>query len=72
MGLSIPAEILEINNNKAKVSVGGVIYNSSLDLIENVSVGDYVLLHAGFAIEKIDKEEAETTLNMIKEALESE
>ena len=72
MCLSIPAEILEINNNKAKVSVGGVIYNSSLDLIENVSVGDYVLLHAGFAIEKIDKEEAETTLNMIKEALESE
>lgn len=72
MCLSIPAEILEINNNKAKVSVGGVIYNSSLDLIENVSVGDYVLLHAGFAIEKIDKKEAETTLNMIKETLESE
>ena len=71
MCLSIPAEILEINKNRAKVSVGGVIYNSSLDLIENVEVGDYVLLHAGFAIEKIDKKEAETTLSMIKEALEN-
>ena len=36
MCLSIPAEILEINKNRAKVSVGGVIYNSSLDLIDNV------------------------------------
>jgi len=72
MCLSIPAEILEINDNMAKVSVGGVIYNSSLDLIENVKVGDFVLLHAGFAIEKIDKEEAESTLNMIKETLNNE
>ena len=71
MCLSIPAEILEINNNKAKVSVGGAIYNSSLDLIDDVKIGDYVLLHAGFAIEKIDKKEAEITLNMIKEALEA-
>ena len=71
MCLSIPAEILEINKNRAKVSVGGVIYNSSLDLIDNVEIGDYVLLHAGFAIEKIDKNEAETTLSMIKEALEN-
>ena len=71
MCLSIPAEILEINNNKAKVSVGGVIYNSSLDLIDDVKIGDYVLLHAGFAIEKIDKNEAETTLKMIKEAFSS-
>ena len=71
MCLGIPAEILEINNNKAKVSVGGAIYNSSLDLIDDVKIGDYVLLHAGFAIEKIDKKEAEITLNMIKEAFES-
>ncbi len=72
MCLSIPAEILEINNNIAKVSVGGAIYNSSLDLIENVNVGDYVLLHAGFAIEKIDKKEAEKTLNMINETFKNE
>jgi hydrogenase expression/formation protein HypC len=71
MCLSIPAEILEINKNMAKVSVGGVVYNSSLDLIENVEVGDYILLHAGFAIEKIDKDEAEKTLNMIKETFEN-
>lgn len=69
MCLSIPAEIIEIKNKTAKVSVGGVIYNSSLDLIDNVKVGDYVLLHAGFAIEKIDKKEAQNTLKMIKDAL---
>ena len=72
MCLSIPAEVLEINKNRAKVSVGGVIYNSSLDLIDNVKIGDYILLHAGFAIEKIDKKEAKTTLSMIKEAFSSE
>lgn len=72
MCLSIPAEILEINKNTAKVSVGGVIYNASLDLIEEVKAGDYVLLHAGFAIEKIDREEAETTLNIIKETLNNQ
>lgn len=71
MCLSIPAEILEINKNTAKVSVGGVNYNASLDLIKDVKVGDYVLLHAGFAIEKIDKDEAEATLNMIRETFGS-
>ena len=68
MCLSIPAEIIEINGNRAKVSVAGNIYNAGLDLIEDIKIGDYVLLHAGFAIEKIDPEEAEETLNLIKES----
>jgi len=67
MCLSIPAEVIEINDDKAKVSIGGAVYNSSLALVSGINVGDYVLLHAGYAIEKIDKKEAEETLRMIEE-----
>ena len=68
MCLSIPAEVIEINGNRAKVSIAGNIYNAGLDLIEDIKIGDYVLLHAGFAIEKVDPDEAEETLEMIKDA----
>ena len=68
MCLSIPAEVLEINDDKAKVSVGGTTYNASLMLLDDVQVGDFVLLHSGYALQKIDKELAEETLTLIKEA----
>jgi hydrogenase expression/formation protein HypC len=67
MCLSIPAEVLEINGKKAKVSVGGVLYDASIELLENIKPGDFVLLHAGFAIEKINREEAEMTMNILEE-----
>lgn len=67
MCLSIPAEIIEINGNKATVSVGGTTYEASLDLVDDVKVGDYVLLHTGFALQKLDPEEAEETIKMLKE-----
>ncbi len=70
MCLSIPAEVIEINDNRARVSVAGNIYNAGLDLIDGVKIGDYVLLHAGYAIEKIDPVEAEKTLDIIKNAME--
>ena len=61
MCLSIPAEVLEINGKNAKVSIAGTFYNTSLELVDGVKVGDFVLLHAGFAIEKIDRKMAEET-----------
>jgi hydrogenase expression/formation protein HypC len=67
MCLSVPGQVMEINNDKAKVSIGGNIYNAGLDLIDDVKVGDYVLLHAGFVIQKIDEKEAEITLSLFKE-----
>ena len=67
MCLSIPARIIEINGEMAKVSIGQTTVNASLQLMEDISVGDYVLLHTGFAIEKISEEEAMENLRLIKE-----
>jgi hydrogenase expression/formation protein HypC len=51
----------------ADVSVGGAIFRAGLQMVENVRVGDYVLLHAGFAIEKLNEEDALETLRLLKE-----
>jgi hydrogenase expression/formation protein HypC len=51
----------------AVVNVGGVQYNASLQMVEDVGIGDYVLLHTGFAIQKISEEEARETLALFKE-----
>lgn len=67
MCLSIPAKVISIEGNMAKVSIGGSVTNASLQLIEDVNVGDYVLLHTGFAIEKIDETEAEETMKLLNE-----
>jgi hydrogenase expression/formation protein HypC len=67
MCLSIPAKIIEINGEMARVKVGQTTVNASLQLLEDANVGDYVLLHTGFAIEKISEEEAMENLRLIKE-----
>ena len=59
MCLVIPGKVKKIfNDNTAEIEIGGIIKSASLDLIPQVVVGDYVLLHAGFAIEVIDQEKA--------------
>lgn len=68
MCLSIPAEVLSINGETAEVSIGGTIYKAGLQMLENVKVGDYILLHAGFAIQKISKKEAMLTLKLLRDA----
>jgi hydrogenase expression/formation protein HypC len=67
MCLSIPAKVISIENNMATVSIGGTEYKASLQIIEDVVVGDYILLHTGFAIQKLDAEEAEATLKLFEE-----
>jgi len=67
MCLSIPAKVVDINGNMADVSVGGTVFRAGLQMLENVEVGDYVLLHAGFAIQKISEEEALETLKILRE-----
>jgi hydrogenase expression/formation protein HypC len=67
MCLSIPAEVLSVNGDTAEVSIGGTIYKAGLQMLENVSVGEFILLHAGFAIQKISKEEAEYTLKLLRD-----
>lgn len=68
MCLSVPAEVLEIEGLRAKVSVGGALYEAGLHLVEDVRVGDYLLIHAGYAIEKIDPQDAAETLSLLREA----
>ena len=59
MCLAIPGKVRKIFDNRtAEIEIGGIVKNASLELIPQVSVGDYVLLHAGFAIEVIDQGKA--------------
>ena len=67
MCLSIPARIVSINGSMAEVSAGGTIFKAGIHMIENAKVGDYILLHAGFAIQKISESEAEETLKLLEE-----
>ena len=67
MCLAIPAKVIKVEGPVALVSIENVEYTASLLLLENVNPGDYVLLHAGFAIEKIDPEEAEETMRLLME-----
>lgn len=69
MCLAIPAQILDLNTaaDTATVSLGGVRRPVSLALIDDAEVGDYVLVHVGYALNKISAEEAERTLAMMRE-----
>ncbi len=62
--------VKSIENEMASCEIDGVTREASLMMIDDVKVGDYVLIHAGFAIEKIDEEEAQLTLNALREALD--
>jgi len=68
--LAVPARVVELvdeDNQIAKVDIGGVRRNISVALLEDVKVGDWVLVHVGFAIQKIDEEEAEQTLMLLRQ-----
>ena len=67
MCLSIPAKIVSIDGIMAKVSLGSTIAKASLQLVENAKIGDYVLLHTGFAIEIINEKEAFETIKLLNE-----
>jgi hydrogenase expression/formation protein HypC len=66
MCLGIPGKIVAIEKNVAKVDVGGILRDISIDLCPDVSVGEYVLIHTGFAIQRVDEEEAKETLDLLQ------
>ena len=69
MCLAIPAKVLEINEKIAKVDFGkGVIREVNIMLVD-VKVNEYILVHAGYAIEKLDQKAAEESLNTWREIL---
>lgn len=68
MCLAIPAQVKTIDNNHlAVVDILGVTREVALDLTPAAAVGDYVLVHAGFAIEVVSEDDAQQTLDLIKE-----
>jgi len=67
MCLSIPGKIIKINADISEVSVGGTTVKVGMQMVDNVKEGDYVLVHAGFALQKIDEKEALETLQLFRE-----
>ena len=71
MCLAIPGKILEISNENGvragRVQFGGITRDACLDLVPEAQVGDYVLVHVGFAISRVDAEEAERTYKILQE-----
>ena len=69
MCLGIPGRVEEIEGTTAKVRFGDIMRQVSLDLLtDEVSPGDYVIVHAGFALERLDEDEARKTLELLREA----
>jgi hydrogenase expression/formation protein HypC len=72
MCLAIPAKVKSIDGVEAEVEIGGVSRKASVILTPEARVGDYVLLHTGYAINVIDEEEAQETLKIFQEIAEAE
>ncbi|NJC88467.1 MAG: HypC/HybG/HupF family hydrogenase formation chaperone [Desulfuromonas sp.] len=70
MCLGVPMQIKTITDDLAVCEIDGVRREASLMMVDGVQVGDYVLIHAGFAIEKIDEAEAQLTLDALRAALD--
>ena len=72
MCLAIPMKIEEINDQSCTVEMWGVRKDANLSMLEDAQVGDYVLIHAGFAIQKLDEAEALKTIDLFKEMLDED
>jgi hydrogenase expression/formation protein HypC len=72
MCLAVPMKVTEIDGPIAQVEQGGVRRQARVDLVEGINVGDYVIVHAGIAIDRLDPEEAEETLRLFAEMLGDE
>ena len=68
MCLAIPCKIVEIDNSMAVIDADGFKGRASILLIEDPKVGEYVIVHAGFAIQKMDEKEALESLKALREA----
>ncbi len=72
MCLAIPSKVVSVSNETGVVEADGVKRDVSFLLLDDVRVGDYVVVHAGFAINKVDQGEALATLDILKKALKDE
>ena len=67
MCLGIPMKLIKIDGDEGIAEAGGLRKNVNLSFMRNVKVGDYILIHAGFAIEKVKEEEARKTLKALED-----
>ena len=67
---AVPAKIIEVDEQVGKVELFGMVREVGLQLIERPAEGDYVLVHAGFAIQKVDEAEALETQQLLREIYE--
>lgn len=67
MCVAIPSKIVTIENDTAIIDVDGVQRKTSLVLLEDPEIGDYVIVHAGFAIQKVDEKEARESLKLLRQ-----
>ncbi len=70
MCLAIPMKVIKINGNEAVAEVGGVEYRANLTMLPNVKIGEYIIVHAGFAIERLDEAAALETIEIWQEIAE--
>jgi len=67
MCLAIPMQVIKKQGRFAQVRTGGLVRQINIQMLSQVTIGDYVIVHAGFAIEKIDSQAAKETLRLIEE-----
>jgi len=72
MCIAIPAKLIEKKGTLGVAEIGGLRHEVDLRLLEDIQVGDYVIIHAGFGIQKLDTKEAEETLSLLKEMVKCE
>ena len=72
MCLAVPAKVVSVEESMAKVDIAGVERNVSIDLVDDVIVGDYLLVHVGFALQKIDEKEAQETMEILQSTFDDE
>jgi len=65
MCLAIPARVVSLRGAMATVAIGGVMREASVHLLDDVREGEYLLIHAGYALSKIDESEAQETLRIL-------
>ena len=69
MCLGVPMQVMSIDGETAVCEIDGVRREASLMMVDGVSVGDFVIIHAGFAIEKLDEDDARETLRLFRELI---